>query len=118
MLSWGSRSSSKQDLWLWIPAFAGTTCGEIALAGAAKEKSLFLLRLFRHPLEAFLHFLHLAAQVVDVVFLGRRLGCFLRLGSGRGSAARRYERLEHREGLLEQFHVAANVLFQRRERRA
>ncbi len=44
-------------------------------------------------------------------------------GAFSGSAAaasgtRRHERLEHREGLLKHFHVAANLLFQRRERRA
>ena len=37
---------------------------------------------------------------------------------GGGSAARRHERLEHREGLLKQFHVAADMFFQRRKRRS
>src|SRR3984957_14727373 len=106
MLSWGCSWRSP-----------GRRGGEIG-AGAAKEKSLVLLRLFRHPLEAFLHFLHLAAQIVDVVFFGRRLGCFLRLGSGSGSAARRYERLEHREGLLEKFHVAGGMFFKGSKGRA
>ena len=41
----------------------------------------------------------------------------LRLGRG-GAGARRHERLEHREGLLEQFHVAADMFFERRERRS
>src|ERR1700732_595189 len=80
--------------------------------------SLFLLRLFRHPLETFLHLFHLTAKVVDVVFFGRRLRYFFRLDGHRGSGARRHERLEHRERLLEQFHVAANMFFERRERRA
>src|ERR1700735_5221280 len=111
MLSWGSRSSSKQRFVVMGPRLRGDDVPRDSRLPAQRSESLFLLRLFRHPLEAFLHFLHLAAQVVDVVFLGRRLGCFLRLGSGRGSAARWYERLEHREGLLEQFHVAADMFF-------
>ena len=47
----------------------------------------------------------------------RGLRCFLRLGARR-SAARRHERLEHRERLLEQFHVAADMFFQRSKGRA
>src|ERR1700732_3524287 len=74
--------------------------------------SLFLLRLFRHPLETLLHLFHLAAKVVDVVFFRHRFRDLLRLGGRhRRSRARRHERLEHREGLLEQFHVAADMLF-------
>ena len=43
-------------------------------------------------------------------------GVFSGLG-GDGPGARRRERLEHRKGLLKQFHVAADMLFERRERR-
>ena len=49
-------------------------------SGRTTKNLLFLLRLFRHALEAFLHVLHLAAKVVDIVFVGRRLRRLLRLG--------------------------------------
>src|ERR1700736_1354841 len=62
-----------------------------------EQKSLFLFRLFRHPLEAILHVLHLTAKIVDVVFR-RGLRRVLRLGGRRVSGAGRRERLEHREG--------------------
>ena len=45
-------------------------------------------------------------------------GTFSGSSGSRHSGARRHERLEHREGLLKHFHVAADMLFQRRERRA
>src|SRR6478752_9619524 len=81
--------------------------------GRVKSGSPFLLRFFRHAIEAILHVLHLTTQFVDVVVFGRAL-LF-------GLAARttlRHERLEHREGLLEQLHVAADMLFERGEGRS
>src|SRR6187401_3360788 len=116
MLSWSSSSFNKQRWWLWVPAYAGTTRGEKCVS-YAEEKLLFLLRLFRHALEAILHLLHLLAQIVDVGFVRRRFRHPLRL-DGAHAAARRHERLEHREGLLKQFHVAADMFLERRERRA
>src|SRR6185437_14447701 len=77
-----------------------------------KNESLVLLRLLRHALEPFLHVLHLAAQIVDIAFFRCRR-CLVGVG-----AAARGERLEHREHLLEQLHVAADVLLERRKRRA
>src|SRR5882724_1559769 len=79
--------------------------------------SLFLFRLFRHPIEAVLHVFHLTAQIIDVVIFGRWFRDLFGFARGSGSHARRHERLEHREGLLKQFHVAANMLFERSERR-
>src|SRR5512135_3478638 len=89
--------------------FARNDDGSRVEAGA----SLFLIRLFRHAVEAILHFLHLPAQIVDITAVGRRLRRLLRLARRK----RRNERLEHRERLLEQFHVAADVFFQRSKRR-
>src|SRR5262245_20669614 len=80
------------------------------------SSSLFFLLLFRHAVESLLHVFHLTAEVVDIVLArSRLLRWFLPVGR---AAARRHERLEHREGLLEQFHVAANMFFERREGRA
>src|SRR5689334_17743241 len=96
--------------WSWAPACAAATRGEIS-----ERKLLLLLRLLRHPLKPLLHFLHLLAQIVDVATaVRRRLRHFLCLAR---SDARR-ERHEFREGLLEQLHVAADLFFQGRERRA
>src|ERR1700712_118230 len=81
------------------------------------EELLFLLRLFRHPLEAVLHVLHLTAKIVDVVLDGCGLQRLFRFERDR-TAARRHERLEHRERLLKQFHVAADMFLERRERRS
>ncbi len=74
----------------------------------ARENSLFLFRLFRHPIETVLHLFHLAAQIVHVVVLRSPAPAPFPLRGGRAHA-RRHERLEHRERLLKQFHVAANV---------
>ena len=56
---------------------------------ATSTELLFLLRLFRHALEALLHVLHLTAQIVDVVLFGGRLGRFFRFGGGLRRAAAR-----------------------------
>src|SRR5258708_38977951 len=84
--------------------------------GGGSSLSLFLFRLFGHPLEPLLHLLHLTAKIVDVVFFRRRFRCFLRFGGSVSGAGRR-ERLEHREGPLEHFHVAANMFLKGRKRR-
>ena len=54
---------------------------------ARRRGLLVLLRLFRHALEAVLHVFHLAAEVVDIVCVGRRLRHLLRL-DGADTAAR------------------------------
>src|SRR5689334_24891018 len=86
-----------------------------AFAGATEEELLFLFRrLLRHAFEPLLHFLHLLAQIVDVAAIVRR---GLRHLLGLATHARG-ERHEFREGLLEDLHVAADLLFERSKRSA
>src|SRR5580704_17737809 len=89
----------------------------VRYTGVRSVDSLFLFRFLRHPIEAILHVLHFTAQVVYIVVFGRRLRNLLGLSGGGRAHARRHERLEHRERLLKKFHVAADVLFQRRKGR-
>src|ERR1700761_1258982 len=90
---------------------AGTSPA-MTINGDAVEKRLLALRLLRrHAFEAVLHLFHLTAQIVDVAFRGLRR-------SLRFSRALWHERLEHRERLLKQFHVAADMLLKRRKRRS
>src|ERR1700676_4464250 len=119
----GESFRNNQHPWLWIPAFAGTTicflpATRVALFAGTTRELLFLFRLFRHPLEAVLHVFHLTAKLVDVGFFRGRLRHLFQFGGRGTSRAAREERLEHRERLLKQFHVAADMFFQRRERRA
>src|SRR5438128_1468863 len=90
---WWCSSNSGQFLsspahMLSLPAFCGSR--KKARTVPIGAESLFLLRLFRHPLEAVLHVLHLTAQVIDVAVLRHRLRQLLRLGCGVVAAARRH----------------------------
>src|SRR6185503_5899424 len=76
------------------------------------------LRLFlaaaRHPVDALLHLVELALQVVHFVATAGR-GRLVRRGAGWLGLLRTRERREHGEGLLEHLHVAADLLFHRSE---